>query len=80
MTKIDLERKLLKDGIDENSFSLDGGLPNEKYCLNYSGTCWEVYYSERGQKTNIKIFATEGEACEYFYKTLIKSLQEMGLI
>ena len=27
---------------------------------------WQVYYSERGNKSGLKIFETETEACEYF--------------
>jgi len=37
------------------------------------------YYSERGTKSNIKIFNSKTEACEYFYTSLIHMLKEMGI-
>ena len=33
---------------------------------------WEVYYSERGEKSNVRIFDLESDACEYFLKKLKK--------
>ncbi|PEF46942.1 hypothetical protein COL11_08625 [Bacillus anthracis] len=38
------------------------------------------YYSERGIKSNIKIFNCKTEACEYFYTSLIHMLKKMGVI
>ncbi|MEW9183104.1 hypothetical protein AB2553_22600 [Bacillus mycoides] len=38
------------------------------------------YYSKRVIKSNIKIFNSETEACEYFYTSLIDMLKEMGVI
>ncbi|AXO97185.1 hypothetical protein A9486_22795 [Bacillus anthracis] len=38
------------------------------------------YYSERGVKSNIKVFNSKTEACEYFYTSLIHMLKEMGVI
>ncbi|ABY42187.1 hypothetical protein EXW39_05345 [Bacillus mycoides] len=37
-------------------------------------------YSKRVIKSNIKIFNSETEACEYFYTSLIDMLKEMGVI
>lgn len=44
---------------------MTGGLPNENLCIVKDGK-WQVYYSERGNKSGLKIFETETEACEYF--------------
>ena len=44
---------------------MTGGLPNEKLCIVKEDK-WQVYYSERGNKSGLKIFETETEACEYF--------------
>ncbi|PDZ64367.1 hypothetical protein CON30_20905 [Bacillus cereus] len=38
------------------------------------------YYSERGTKSNSKIFNSKTEACEYFYTSLIHMLKELGVI
>ena len=45
----------------------------KKFCINKI-ECWEVHYSERGIKTQLKQFDTENEACEYLYKKLHMSL------
>lgn len=80
MTKNDLRQKLFTENIPKDTYSLDGGLPNEVYCLNQNGNKWEVYYSERGQKSGGKCFKTEDEACNYFYKSLIQGLKDMGIL
>jgi len=71
---------LTDSNIPKDTYSLDGGLPNEAYCLNQNGDRWEVYYSERAQKTGLKIFETESEACEYFYNSLVQMLKDMGVL
>ena len=54
-----------------------GGLPNEKLCLvQLSEKEWEVYYSERGKKTGIKVFSSEDEACEYFLQKMARYRQD----
>ncbi len=75
MTKNDLKIKLENKGFPTGSFSLEGGLPNESYCLNKNGKIWEVYYSERGNKSGLKEFKDESEACLYMYNLLNKSIK-----
>lgn len=69
MNRNDLLEILRRENIPENAYSLFGGLPNEKFCINKM-EYWEVYYSERGIKTQLKKFDTEDKACEYLYKKL----------
>lgn len=66
MTKVELERKLKDMNIKETMYNLNGGLPNEAYCMEEIGGKWYTYYSERGQRTSLKAFETEQEACSYF--------------
>ena len=80
MNKNDLRKMLTDSNIPKDTYSLDGGLLNEAYCLNQNGDRWEVYYSERAQKTGLKIFETESEACEYFYNSLVQMLKDMGVL
>lgn len=47
---------------------LIGVFPNVAYCLIKNEDGWEVYYSERGEKSDIQQFASESEACEYLLK------------
>lgn len=69
MTRLQLQELLKNESFPAESYSLNGDLPNEAYCLNRVQDNWEVYYSERGGKTNIKFFSDEGEACGYLYST-----------
>jgi hypothetical protein len=70
MNRKELEDKLAEEGLPNDLYSLRGGLPNEAYCLEEVGEQWAVYYSELGQRTGEMRFASEADACEYFYKTL----------
>jgi hypothetical protein len=36
---------------------------NEAYCLTQDHLGWLVYYSERGQRNDLRSFSTEHEAC-----------------
>ncbi|WP_455126540.1 hypothetical protein [Ruminococcus sp.] len=65
MTKKALERKLNELNIDKRAYDLNGGLPNETYCIEESNGKWYTYYSERGKRTSFNSFETE-EACQYF--------------
>lgn len=51
---------------------LKGGYPNEAFCLINTEDGWEVYYSERGQKSGYRRFSSESEACEYMERKLMK--------
>lgn len=47
-------------------------LPGESYCLEEKNNKWEVFYTERGSKFDIKEFSSETEACEYFYNWIMQ--------
>ena len=66
MTKKELEKKLNELNIDKFAYNLNGGLPNEAYCIEEFEGKWYTYYSERGQRTSLKEFETEKEAGQYF--------------
>lgn len=74
MKKDELHKLLLTSNTPTDLYSLNGGLPNESFCLNKEDDVWEVYYSERGVKSQLKRFESEEEACEYFYKIIIELL------
>ena len=71
MEKSDLEKLLKGKGIPEDAYTLLGGIPNEKFCLENRKNIWEVYYSERGIKTDLRQFDSESDACEYLYRKLL---------
>ncbi|NLK94016.1 MAG: hypothetical protein GX275_02330 [Clostridiales bacterium] len=70
MNKEKLKEILIRENIPNDAYSLEGGFPNEAYCLNIENGKWQVYYSERGQKSNLKEYYSEEEACEELYKRL----------
>lgn len=76
MNKRELAQRLVNEDIDKYSYCLEGGYPNESHCIFKNGDVWEVYYSEKGRKSKLKMFDTEEEACKYFYSWLIKTLQK----
>jgi hypothetical protein len=80
MNREELKKRLIDEKIPRAEYSLDGGLPNEACCLGLNDGKWEIYYSERGRKTGLKVFASEEAACDYFYTWLTDSLKNMGLI
>ncbi|MBU6121894.1 hypothetical protein [Hymenobacter siberiensis] len=68
-----MDLKTLEEALIAGRFRgwyLNGGLPNETYTIGKTTRGWEVYYSERGQKSNLKIFTSESEACKYFWDTI----------
>lgn len=75
MTKQELIQRLNQENIPPLSYSLDDGLPNDKYCLGETYNGWEVYYSERGIKYDVKTFSSEEEACDYLYECLKKMMK-----
>lgn len=71
----ELKKALMKLNIPSDAYQLNGGFPNEAFCINYNGEYWETYYSERGLRTSMNKFSQESDACEYFLqwiKTIFK--------
>jgi len=65
----ELKDELGKLNVRCDAYSLLGDFQTESFCLERRNMhCWEVYYSERGEKTGLKKFRTESDACETFLK------------
>jgi hypothetical protein len=79
LNKKELQERLNLEKISTDVYSLNGGLPNERFCLGQIAGKWEIYYSERGDKTGLVTFDKETEACEYFYRELHKMLKSTGI-
>lgn len=79
MTKDELFRVLEKRGIPLDSYSLDGGLQDDRLCLDRTQQGWIVYYSEMGKKTNEIGFSSEEAACDYFYKRITEIIKATGV-
>ncbi len=71
MTVEEIKKRFNEIGVPDDLYSLlIGGFPNEAYCLIKNEDGWEVYYSERGQKSDVQQFENESEACEYLLEEL----------
>ena len=72
MNKGELENKLASLNIDPTAYCLSGGLPNERLVLNQEQDgAWEVYYSERGRKSGLRVFNSEENAIQYFLDVIL---------
>lgn len=72
MNREQLKSRLAALRIDPTAYSLSGGLPNECLVLNQEPNGkWEVYYSERGEKSGLRIFDSEESAAQYFLDVIL---------
>ncbi|EAA4816313.1 hypothetical protein DQF09_24280 [Shigella boydii] len=65
-----MKKTLNQENISNSIYSLEGGVPNEKLCLDFENNKWIVYYSERGIRTGVIEFAREDDACDYIYNQI----------
>lgn len=70
----DLKIKLKELNVPSVLYSLRGGLPSEKYCIEERNGRWYTYYSERGERSGEREFSREEDACEHFLKELKREL------
>jgi hypothetical protein len=61
MNREELRAVLDAKRIRPRSYGLDGGSPEDCYCIDRSSGAWAVYYSERGKRNDERWFATEDE-------------------
>ena len=66
-----LRQLLLSKHVPPDAYSLEGGLPNEAFCIERNGKKWHLYYSERGRKSTINYYENEDEVVSAFL-TLIE--------
>jgi hypothetical protein len=72
MTRDEFWYEVRRAGVDERAFSLDGGLPAEQYVMtDEGGGRWAICYSERGGRTSLKVFDSEGDALRHLLYTLL---------
>ena len=75
---------LTKLKIRKDAYTFACSFPNESYCLCFNRGKWEYYYSERGQRSGLRTFDTEHEACLYLLQRLscafpiLKECLELG--
>lgn len=69
-----LGKKLQEIGVPDYMYTLTLKLPSEQFYIGKVDNKeeWEVYYGERGQKNDRKVFSDESEACKYFISWIVK--------
>ncbi|MFY0605554.1 MAG: hypothetical protein JXR10_02495 [Cyclobacteriaceae bacterium] len=72
MNKLEFYDKVQEVNIPNEWFTLKGGLPNDKLCYSKEASIHQVYYSEKGQKFDVQVFNTEGEALNKLLQELLK--------
>ncbi|MCB5282010.1 hypothetical protein QK292_05315 [Arthrobacter sp. AL08] len=70
MNRSELKTVLESEGYKTNAYELEGGTPDDTYCLEDRGHEWAVYYSERGCRFEEQIFFTENDACKDFLRLM----------
>jgi hypothetical protein len=70
MNKEIFRAKLEEEGFPKDSYSLDGDISREAYCLYCSAGTWSTFFLERGLKISEKIFNSESEACLHLIATM----------
>jgi hypothetical protein len=64
------------EGIRDDSYSLDGGLRDDRLTIDRIGDMWIVYYSERGKRWDERSFTDEDSACQYLLQLLRSDRRE----
>ena len=67
-----LRTRLEEEGFPEDSYSLDGDISRDAYCLYQSANTWSTFFLERGLRQNEKFFKTESEACLHLLSTMMR--------
>ena len=72
MNTRELQERLLAEGCNQNSFSIEPwGHNNDVLVLEKINGAWEIYYTERGRRDPpMAEFRNESDACEYYYQKI----------
>lgn len=65
MNRLELKEKFEKANINPYSYSFEDNYLQECYCMLKTDIGWEVFYRERGEKSKVRWFELERDACEY---------------
>ena len=69
-TEIELENWMSENCFNFNSYSINGNSIYEGFGIDKSGELYIWYYTERGQKNNLKYFKTENEIIVYAFNQI----------
>jgi hypothetical protein len=72
MTVDELKNLLMARGLRPDALSFYGRILTaaEQYVMEKEGSMWAVYYYERGNKNDLRLFVDEAGACSYLLSIL----------
>ncbi|RYX81175.1 hypothetical protein EON83_25290 [bacterium] len=71
MEKEELNERLSQLNVEPTSYPLDQHPPDERYVLAHDqDDIWCVYYAEKGERSALREFHSEAEACLYLLDLL----------
>ena len=62
----DIAKQISMLNIPPDAFSIGDPIQDECLCIREKNETWEVFYHERGIKTELRVFKEEDDACENF--------------
>lgn len=76
MTRYELKQRLMKENVPHIYYGINGIFFDNVFVLNKNNERWETYWTEKGNKYQLKVFDTEEEACEYYYNWLMEIIKQ----
>ena len=73
MNTSELSQRLVEEGCNPALYAIGSrGIASDAFCLTFTGTQWQVYYTERGNDEP-PIFASgsASQACEFFFEHIM---------
>ncbi|GAA1576699.1 hypothetical protein GCM10009804_36650 [Kribbella hippodromi] len=67
----ELSALLQSKGVPPGAYSI-GSDSSESYCLLPEQGSWRVYYSERGNRNDERVYANEADACQALLDLLLR--------
>jgi hypothetical protein len=68
----ELIAQLESAGVGPQSYSVTHGRSDDCYCLTSSDGMFTTFYWERGERREVREFATEDEACQHFLRWILR--------
>ena len=69
-TVVELEKWMKENCFNFNNYSINDNFIHEGYGIDKSGGLYIWYYTERGQKNNLRYFFNENEIVEYAFNEI----------
>ncbi|MEM6842890.1 MAG: hypothetical protein AAF632_11745 [Bacteroidota bacterium] len=69
-TELELEQRMKENCYNFNGYSINGNSIHEGFGIDKLGSLFAWYYTERGNRDNLKYFQSEKEIVEYAFKQI----------